>query len=233
MQYHSSWKKNEKEIFEKCITAHGGWTAWKALTKIEFKLDKFTGGLVFAKGLNRSFFNPTKIVAFPHQQRIDFIYPSHTDTYQGGEVTYSDLKVRIDNGRSIFTGRTLEKWLPEHAAYFFGYAWTNYISYPFILPQFELLDFTVIGENQIFKIKFSEGHRTHCKIQSFYFNKSNLLFRHDYRATLAGPFVYGAHFTHDYQEIYGIQFACTRVVNAKLGGVVTPMNGIYGKMSIC
>jgi hypothetical protein len=83
-----------------------------------------------------------------------------------------------------------------------------------------------------FKIKFTDTHRTHCKIQTFYFDKDNLLFRHDYKASLAGPFVYGAHYTEDYQDLNGIKFACTRQVKAKLAGVVMPINGIYAKMDI-
>ena len=40
----------------------------------------------------------------------------------------------------------------------------------------------------MFKVSFSEGFDTHCQTQSFYFDKSGLLIRHDYTAAIISTF---------------------------------------------
>lgn len=232
MQYHSSWPADAKEYFERAIHAHGGWTAWNAFTSLELKLEKFSGTLVLAKGLHRTFHAPDKLIVIPKKRQVNFVFRNHVDTFENGRITFSSEKKVIEDGRSLFKKTTLEQWYPEHAAYFFGYAWANYTSYPFILPEFELLSCSLSPDVSFFEIKFPDSFHTHCPVQKFYFDHRHMLCRHDYRSELAGPLVYAAHFTTDYVEHQGLRIALIRKVRPRIGKLVLPVNGIYGKTQI-
>lgn len=232
MNFHPSWSTEAKEYFNQVIEAHGGWAAWQKLQQIRFKLNEFRGGLVFVKGVGKTFFKPDEIISFPHRRRIDFVYGTHTDTFENGKLTYSPQKKVIEDGRSIFRKTTFEPWYPEHSTYFFGYAWANYTSYPFILLEHELLGCKIGTNKSVFDIRFPENFHTHCRDQKFFFDKNKMLYCHDYKAPYAGPLVYGAHYTLDYVPVNGVQFALTRKVRPRAGPIVLPLYGIYGKFEI-
>lgn len=234
MQYHSSWTDEAKNNFENIILTHGGWNAWSKLDNFKFGLRKFKGALVYAKGLNRSFFTPKEIIVSPKDRKTEFIYESHKDIYENGSVFLSlGNHKSIENGRDLFKKSTFEQWHPEHAAYFFGYAWVNYLSYPFILPEFELLSYKVkSGIASRFEISFPPDFHTHCQIQVFYFNQENFLQRHDYHAECAGPLVFGAHTTEAYTTYKGIQVAQVRKVRPRVGSISLPIYGIYGEVAL-
>lgn len=186
MNYHSSWNDKAKTYFENIIQAHGGWSAWDKFDNLKFKLNNFKGLLVYAKGLNRSFIAPIEIKVDPKERKTEFVYESHSNYFENGKVIFSAQKKTIENGRELFKKSTFEQWKPEHLIYFFGYAWTNYISYPFILPEFELLSYKI--QNGILtqlEIKFPKNFHTHCQVQTFFFNQNNLLQKHNYRAEYA------------------------------------------------
>jgi hypothetical protein len=96
--------------------------------------------------------------------------------------------------------------------------------------RIELLRYRRSDSTASFTIRFPQSFDTHCRVQTFYFNRDKLLHRHDYCAEVAGPFVYGAHFTEGYCEHQSLQSACVRKVRASLGSLVLPMNGIYGEV---
>lgn len=166
MPYHPSWRQDAQNIFELCLESHGGWAAWEQLQSLEFTLQRFRGALVLAKGLHRTFFPPKKVSVWPKKRKVDFLYENHIDSFEDGRVTFSPEKKIVANGRTLFRRSTFEQWGPGHAAYFFGYAWANYMSYPFILPQFELLNFQP-GKRPWFQIQFPEEFHTHCSVQTF------------------------------------------------------------------
>ncbi|MGZ3691014.1 MAG: hypothetical protein ACXVAX_05910, partial [Pseudobdellovibrio sp.] len=212
---YTNWSSEARDEFERIIAVYGGWKAWNDLESVTFKLREFRGGLVFVKGLGRSFFKPDKISVNPKTRQVDFYYGPRVDTFKNGEVSGID-------GRSYFKKTTFEQWGPGHSAYFFGYAWANYISYPFNLPQFELLDYKIQKTGSEFKIRFPDNYHTHCPEQIFYFNENKMLFRHDYHAPMAGPFVYGAHCTEAFIKHQNIIFPTVRKVYPKVFGMVLP-----------
>ncbi|MCO5142344.1 MAG: hypothetical protein M9962_04545 [Oligoflexia bacterium] len=233
MQFHQSWPPEAREYLSNAIQAHGGWHSWEKVESIHFKLKILRGALVFAKGLGRTFFAPETFRVSPKQRKVEFFYKNSTDIFENGKIIYSPEKKIIEDGRLIFKKTTIEQWYPEHAAYFFGYAWTNYISYPFILLNFELLSFKIYNNRAaIFKIRFPHNFHTHSREQTFYFNQEHMLYRHDYRARLAGPFVFGAHFTQEYVLSNDIQIGFIRKVRPRIGPLVLPTYGIYGEIEV-
>jgi hypothetical protein len=226
--YHKSWPEEAIAEFEKGIAAHGGWTAWDKFTAINLKIKEFRGMLVFTKGLGKTFFAPNLLKIDPKKRVVEFEYGTHTDRFENGRLIFSPQKQVIENGRTLFSRGIFEKWHPQHALYFFGYAWSNYIGYPFILPEFELLDW----KTGVFKIRFPNSFHTHSNVQTFYFDSQHLLSRHDYVAEVAGSIFHGAHFTEGYEDHAGIKIACLRKIRAIVMGVVTPLYGIYARMEI-
>ncbi len=232
MNYHVSWPEDARRFLDKVVNAHGGHASWDKVHSITFSLKKFSGALLFAKGLNRTFQPAKKIWVYPKQRKVTFEYQDHVNSFENGKVTFSKEGKVIPDGRMIFRRSTFEQWSPAHATYFFGYAWANYISYPFILSEFELLSHELNSDNPFLEIKFPEGFHTHCRIQKFYFNKDHLLSRHDYHAELAGPLVYGAHSCSGYVEHQGVKIATIREVRPKMGSIVLPIYGIYGEIQL-
>jgi len=230
MKYHASWPVSALESFEKAIAAHGGWAAWGKFETITMKLKKFEGFLPSVKGLTKTFQAPKEITVNPKIRFVEFDYGVHKDTFLDGKLTLSREEKVISDGRTIFKKATFEKWTPEHSLYFFGYAWANYIGYPFILPQFELMGWKIKGLTTRFKIKFPDGFHTHSRIQKFYFNRSHMLSKHDYHADYAGSIFYAAHCTEGYEEKNGLKFSGIRKVRPRIGTIALPFYGVYAEL---
>jgi hypothetical protein len=230
-RYHPSWSDEAQATFERHIAAHGGFEAWEALRVIEFEPQEVGGFLLALKGLGRTCFSPRRIVAHVKERRVEFVYGSHTDTYANGAVTSQPRDVTVTDGRVLFRGTTFEPWYPEHAAYFFGYAWTNYLSLPFLLPELELVAAQVRGARHSYCVRFPERAHTHSPLQRFIFGSDGLLLRHDYRARLAGPLVFGAHYSWDYTNYRGIRLARRRSARPRIGPFALPLNGIGARLT--
>lgn len=228
--YNSTWNLNAKAHLEKCVVAHGGWTAWEKLTEVSIRFTKFYGFLLFIKGLHRRFFTPNQIQIGTKSLEVQFKYDSSIDCYKNGQLKSGLSKQVYDDGKELFSAGFFEQWSPLHAAYFFGYSLINYISYPFILPKFDLMEFKQSEKGSVFKIQFPKNERTHSEVQTFYFNSQNLLYRHDYSARLAGPLVKGAHFTEGYERYKGVMIAKTRKVFPRIGPFFLKIPAIYAKL---
>jgi hypothetical protein len=111
------------------------------------------------------------------------------------------------------------RWAPADALYFFGYALANYLSLPFLLAG---AGHVRHGARSV-TVRFPDGFDTHSAIQSFHFDDTGLLARHDYAADVVGVWAIGSHFTRDYVETSGMWFARTRYVKGRLGALVTPV----------
>lgn len=224
MRYHHSWSSDSRVAFESIVAVHGGWDAWAALEIVELELTAFDGALLRVKGYQRSFQRPSRVVVHVKSRRVEFRYDAHSNWFEDGAVWLPAKDLRVADGRTLFRGTTFETWRAEHFAYFFGYSFANYCSYPFILPAFELTGSEPAAG--VFSIAFPTGFHTHSPRQTFLFDARGLLRRHDYRARLAGPLVYGAHLTRDYTLYRGIQVPRTRDVRARIGSWATPIPGI-------
>jgi hypothetical protein len=232
MKFHESWPIDAVSAFEQAIAAHGGWKAWNEFKTVDLRLLEFRGLLPFIKGLHKTFFPPRLMKIDPKRRHVEFEYETHTDVFDDGRLLFSSEKRVVENGRQLFTGSTFERWRPQHGLYFFGYAWANYIGYPFILPKFHLLKWKTSNSITEFTIQFPKTFHTHSAVQTFFFDSNQLLFRHDYHADVAGSVFYGAHFTEGYEEFNGIKIACIRKVRPRLWRISAPMYGIYARLEI-
>ena len=175
MKYHESWPAEAISVFERAIVAHGGWRKWNEFKAVDLKLKEFRGFLPFIKGLHKTFFPPRLMKIDPKNRHVEFEYETHTDVFDDGHLIFSPQRQIVENGRRLFTGSTFEKWQPQHGLYFFGYAWANYIGYPFILPKFQLLRWKSLGLNAKFTIRFPENFHTHSAMQTFFFDSNQLI----------------------------------------------------------
>lgn len=213
------------------IDAHGGWRAWEDVESFHLKVEKLGGLLMFLKGLNRTFVAPESIIVFPKVRRVVFCYEDHEDTYEDGAVSCPSVEMQVANGRNLFSGGTFERWDAARCAYFFGYAFTCYLSYPFSLVQSELVDLRQDDGELTLEVDFPPNAHVHCTRQRFFFGKDGLLMRHDYRARLGGPLVWGVHYTSDYVPFHGIQVARSRIARAGLGRFDTRIPGLTGTLA--
>ena len=124
-------------------------------------------------------------------------------------------------------------WQPVDALYFFGYAVLHYHSLPFTLTEGEFLGMrrrrTRDGERTVLKVRFPRERITHCPVQSFHFDESGLLRRHDYTAGVIGAWARGAHLWEDYRDVDGLLVAMQRRVLTRLGRATFPVVALHAR----
>ena len=229
MTYHPSWPEQAQEVFEKCVAAHGGWDAWNDFDSIEFEIEQFGGMIPVLKGIGGLLERLQKIKVQPHKRRVDFYYMDHMDTFENGKLIYSSEGKVIEEGRAIFRRGHFEQWEAQHALYFFGYAFSNYFGYPFILKDHKMTWFEE-KPDLYFEIEFEDGFDTHSKKQIFWFDETYILYRHDYTADVAGSLLVGSHFTSDYRSFNGIKVSRLRRVKPRLWKQVLPGNALSAQL---
>ena len=201
---------------------HGGRRAFEAIDRISLGLTRLGGILPLAKGLERTFFKPTRVIVEPHVQVATLEFESEVIRFERGAiVTRSE---RVEHYRSTFDGlKKLRRWSNRDASYFFGYALVNYLSLPFCLEELPVraAETRPDGTSWV-EVSFPDGADTHSQVQRFWFDSTGRLIRHDYRADILGPMFFGAHFSSDYRNDLPIAIAQTRVVKARLGTFASP-----------
>lgn len=222
--FHPSWTPETKEILARSIERHGGWTAWERFSSVRIKPLYLTGMIPAIKGHPRTFPLPGYFEVFPKEQRVVFQdYPAagRSATYAAGSTELGGQKRAYARDKYKGLVKNLP-WQPEDALYFFGYAWSCYISYPFLFPESRFLrhrQHNESGENWEAITLELPWRDAHCRVQTFYFDASGLLRRHDYIAEIVGRWAMGAHYTENYQKSSGIEIALERRVYPRLGSV--------------
>jgi hypothetical protein len=225
---HPSWTPSATAALSRVVDAHGGWQAWDAAGLFHLEVERLGGLLMFLKGLGRTFRAPQSIIVQPKLRRVVLVYDDHEDTYEDGAVSCPRSSLRVADGRTLFSGGTFERWDAARAAYFFGYAFSCYLSYPFSLVHCRLVSHAERNGELTLEVDFPANAHVHSTRQRFLFGKDGLLVRHDYRARLAGPLVWGVHYTSDYVPVQGIQVARCRMARAGLGRIDTRIPGLRG-----
>lgn len=213
------------------IRSHGGKTNWADLDHLLIEMKSLTGLLPTLKGVGKTFPAFKKAKIYPKRFRLEFLdypNPGETTVFDNGRVKTFNAGEPLaplthQHRRASFNGlRKYRRWSPEDAVYFFGSAITTYYNVPFL---FEQLPHQIHENKAGFRIdvKFPNEIHTHGPNQSFYFNQSGLLTRHDYNAEVVGWWASGAHFTTDYKDLDGFPIATKRTVYARLGRAVTPI----------
>lgn len=219
--------KSELEgIVDRSIERHGGSAAFAALAAIQIKFRRLGGAIPRAKGIGRTFPHPGEATIQPRAKIAVF----HGLADDGGDVTFDNGTMtvngkKMDHYRQTFNGlRKIRRWSCIDAAYFFGYALSDYFGYPFTLP-----DLTTCGVGRRrdgwtwIEKNFPDKADTHSQQQRFWFDESGLLRRHDYRADIIGPIFYGAHFSREYRFDLPIPIAERRTVKIRFGKFSTPV----------
>lgn len=217
------------EIFE----AHGGLDLWQSIYSISLKL-RFHG-LAFASKFNRSGLLERNVQVFRRQCKVIFSdYPKkgYTGFFEHDSVSIEDPKgakiIERTNCRDSFS--SLQKtiyWTDTDLLYFAGYALWNYINAPFLLGYEGVTiksfnEWTEKGET-LYRLtaEFSDLIPTHCKQQSYYFNKELLLVRHDYNPEIFSPYAKAAHYSWAHNNVDGIKIPFKRKVVPRMNNGTT------------
>ncbi|PJZ43493.1 hypothetical protein CH370_03480 [Leptospira kmetyi] len=220
------------KLLEKSIARYGGWDLWNRMDSVEFFFAFLGGPLPILKGLHETFPMPGIVRVFPKKgiaEFLDYPVPGKRIIFNNGKVGIFNMdRTEVDfdlpNYRETFRGfKKYRRWNPLDTSYFFGYAITQYLSVPFTLEEFGVREFELADGGFQVDAEFPQNLHTHCKRQSYRFDREGLLVRNDYTADIVGPWAKGAHFTTDFQTIDGFPVATKRNVFVRLGKVVTPI----------
>ncbi|TGM01114.1 hypothetical protein EHQ76_10775 [Leptospira barantonii] len=226
-------------LLEKSIHRYGGWDLWNRLDSVEFLFEFLGGPLPILKGLHKTFPMPGNVRVFPKKliaEFLDYPIPGKKITFNNGKVGIFDMNGTADvfdipNYRETFRGfRKYRRWNPLDTSYFFGYAITQYLSVPFTLMEYGVREFELADGGFQVDAEFPQNLHTHCRRQTYRFDREGLLVRNDYTADIVGPWANGAHFTTDFQTIEGFPVATKRNVFVRLGKVVTPIPVLSAKL---
>jgi hypothetical protein len=167
------------------------------------------------KGVGRTFTLPSRVEIEPARARaVLFDYPQDgsTGVFEAGRVALGDSP--LAEHRATFRGlRKWRRWQPLDALYFFGYALTHYHAVPFTLLDAELRAWDT--RHRALTVAFPTAVHTHCAVQTFYFDETGLIVRHDYAAEIVGFWALGAHLWRDYVTVEGLPIATHRRVYAR------------------
>ncbi len=214
---------NNEPMLEGAINRFGGDALWQKLDYVLLDIHSIGGPLPTIKGIGRTFPHFGRIKVFPKQFRSIFFdrNGSLLGEFDSGSVRQPGL-APIENHRPSFAGAKKHRpWNTQDAIYFFGYALTVYLSIPFLLASLPIE--VRRWSNGGFRVDadFPIQIHSHCRKQTFYFDKSGRLVRHDYTADIVGRTAWGAHFTSDYQEMEGLPVARQRHVYVRFGSIAT------------
>jgi hypothetical protein len=237
----SSWTPQALEVLSRSCDHYGGLAAFRTVRKIRLIPERFSGLLLWFKGLSRTFQIPEAFEVFPHERMARFVgypFPEHAGVFQNGVVRI----VVADDGavvteksshRASFGGLAkYRRWSPLDFLYFLGYALTHYHSLPFSLSEARLLARRTLrtrdGNADVLDVELPADLPTHCRRQQFYFDAQGRITRHDYQAEIAGFWARGAHFWRRQTAFDGLPIALDRHVVARLGTMPVPITALHG-----
>jgi hypothetical protein len=235
----TSWTPDAARVLARACEHHGGMEAYRSLHSIRLIPRRLSGFIPWLKGSGKTFPLPAAFEIFPHDQRVHFVdYPDadHTGIFENGAVRIerrgagAPLVESKDHRRSFHGSAKNRRWTPLDALYFFGYALSHYHALPFSLSEGRLLRAWTVSRHSllldVLRIEMSENLTTHCREQTFYFEQSGRLIRHDYHAEIIGPLVRGAHFWNRQTLFDGFPVALERKVVARLGSTPVPFTAL-------
>jgi hypothetical protein len=195
------------------------------------------------KGYPYSFHLPDSFEVFPHERRT--VFDGFPSAGRQAIFNHGNLEIPLGNGqnfvlenaRKAYHGfHRLARWQDRDALYFFGYALSGYLSFPFVFPVFELVSVSTYKTRNetwdVLTVDFPEDFDSHCRRQSFYFDASGLLRRNDYHAQIISRIAMGAHYSFEYNLVNGIEVALQRRVFVRFGRSATPVNALSADLKI-
>ena len=205
------------------VDAHGGLDRWNKIASIEVTFN-LSGAALTRKGYPGKYqpictidAKKAKVVyqGLGHGDRDDrWIYTPKRAWIERRDGTVTASR---DNPYEAFADHTnTTTWDDLHLLCFAGYAFHNYLTFPFHLtwPGFQTREVDPHEENgetwRVLEVTFPDDYPTHSKTQLFYFDKEFMLRRLDYAP--AAFKVPAAHYCFDVQEFSGIKIPTFRRV---------------------
>jgi len=229
------WPAPAVAVLERSWAHYGGVDAWRAIRTIRLVPDRVSGSLPWLKGAGRTFPIPSAFEVAPAGRLVRFLsYPDdrHVGIFQNGVVRIQrteDARVVAEERahRESFRGLAkYRRWAPLDALYFFGYALLHYHSLPFSLADARLVRATTArtGGNRLdaLEVELPPDVQTHCRRQTFHFDDTGRLVRHDYHAEIVGWWAHGAHFWRRQVSVNGFPIAMERHVTLRIGRTAWP-----------
>jgi hypothetical protein len=212
------------DLLELAIAAHGGWERWQQLRQITAHVS-VSGTLWQVKGWP-DVFAAARFEIDPHHQHTEYSLSANTarrSVYEPDRtMLVSDGKIieQRESPRKSFEGHTIAtRWDAQQLIYFAGYAMWTYLTTPFHLrlPGMraqEIAPWDEDGETwRRLKVSFPANVHSHSAEQTFYFDRSGLLRRHDYSVEIMGG-TSSANYATDPESFGGIVFPTKRRVFA-------------------
>ena len=212
------------ELLDLVMEKHGGVDRLKSIHQII--IEAKTGGWALPLRFRLNAFKNYQARIFMHTPKV-IITPHPTPGKHG---VFRDNTVRIENdsgkvlmerkkARQAFQGLRHKIWWDNlDAMHFAGYALWNYLTTPFLLlhPDLKIEEINPWEEGdeiwRRLKVIFPPTILTHSTEQTFYFDASGLLRRHDYTAEVFGPWAHAAHYCWGHRECEGITIPTQRQV---------------------
>jgi hypothetical protein len=205
------------------MDAHGGLDRWRQLKTVSARL--VVGGVLWGLKGKDGILNDVHVTADLRKEWAShwpFTKPNRHTSFQPDRVAIetSDGGVVEErfNPRESFKGHIFDTpWDDLQLAYFAGYAMWTYLNTPFLfaLPGVEAEEIQPWQENgevwRRLKATFPPSIATHSTVQTFYFDQTGLLKRHDYDVDISGG-TSGAHYVSELKEFSGIMVPTKRRV---------------------
>jgi hypothetical protein len=160
----------------------------------------------------------------PHFKFYDYPQTGRHSEFIGDEevrITAADGQVLVSRHRARTAMRQLRRqlyWDALDFTYFGGYATWNYLVTPFVFLRddfhFEALEplATDSPYRQRLRVRYPADLPTHCRKQTFYFDRDCLLRRLDYTAEVVSRWARAAHLCENYQDFDGFKVPTQRRV---------------------
>ena len=214
-------------LLAEVIEAHGGLDRWRQVKAITARAR--SGGLLIRTRVPGTRFADYEITVDVRDERAiiaPFPEPGRRGVFDGGAVRIEGdggevIAERADPRPEFFGRSGLRRnfrWDALDSMYFAGYAMWNYLNTPFLLTRDDVEvrtgdPWTQDGERwRRLEVVFPEGFDTHSREQSFYFDESGMLRRHDYVAEPVGGWAHAAHHCAGHVEAGGLRFPTRRWV---------------------
>lgn len=213
------------DLLDLAIAAHGGWERWRQIGNIHAHLA--VGGTIWSmKGWPDAYADVHCSVSTrrPHTEFTPFLKAGQHCVWEPQRTAIvSDDGMVLDeraSPRSHFGGHAIAtRWDQQHLVYFTGYAMWTYLTTPFLfgLPGFGWEEIEPWSEGdetwRRLRVTFPEDVPSHSTVQTFYFDSTGLLRRHDYSVEIMGG-TSSANYASDYRVCGGLQFPMRRRVYA-------------------
>lgn len=186
------------DLLTMAVAAHGGLDRWQRIGWIKARAS--IGGPLWQLKGKAGMLADVEIKVDPHRQHLEyspFGGPGRHSVYEPDHTAIIDADGAILDFRSAprmsFAGHGLTTpWDDQHLIYFSGYAMWTYLTTPFLfnLPGFESEEVDPWDENgetwRRLRVAFPPDVHSHSTVQTFYFDSTGILKRHDYSADVLG-----------------------------------------------